>query len=147
MMENEIQDQLKQALKRGEKLKLSVLRMLVSDIKNKKIADKVKELSDENVLIIIKKMVRRHKESIEKFAEGARDDLVKKETEELNILEKYLPEELSDEELERIVMEVISETGASSVKDMGNVMKLVLSRTKGSCDGKKASDVVRKKLM
>ncbi len=146
MMETKILEQLKQALKGGEKTKVSVLRMLISEMKNKKIADKTKELTDESVISIIKKTVRRHNESIEKFASGNRKDLVEKETAEKAILEKYLPEEMAPEELESIIAEVIKEIGASSMRDMGAVMKAVAIRTKGASSGKTVSEIVRREL-
>jgi len=146
MLETKILEQLKQALKGGEKIKVSVLRMLISEMKNKKIADKTKELTDESVIAIIKKTVRRHNESIEKFIEGNRKDLVEKETAEKAILEVYLPEEMTPEELEKVIFEVIKETGASSMKDMGAVMKAVTIRAKGAADGKTVSEIVRREL-
>ena len=146
MMENKILEHLKRALKGGEKTKVSVLRMLISEMKNKKIADKTKELADESVIAIIKKTVRRHNESIAKFAEGNRVDLVEKETEEKGILEEYLPKEMDLEELKSIILEIIKETEASSIKDMGAVMKAIAIRTKGASDGKMASEIVRKEL-
>jgi len=146
MLETKILEQLKQALKGGEKIKVSVLRMLISEMKNKKIADKTRELTDESVTAIIKKTVRRHNESIEKFIEGNRKDLVEKETAEKAILEVYLPEEMTSEELEKVIFEVIKETGASSMKDMGAVMKAVTIRTKGAADGKSVSEIVRREL-
>ncbi|MBL7072409.1 MAG: GatB/YqeY domain-containing protein [Candidatus Omnitrophica bacterium] len=146
MMETKIFEQLKQALKGGEKTKVSVLRMLISEMKNKKIADKTKELTDESVIAIIKKTVRRHNESIEKFIEGKRIDLAEKEKAEKAILEVYLPEEMTSEALESVIFEVIKETGASSMKDMGAVMKAVAIRTKGAADGKTVSEIVRREL-
>ncbi|MFH1552938.1 MAG: GatB/YqeY domain-containing protein [Candidatus Omnitrophota bacterium] len=122
MLEKEIPEALKRALKNGQKLRVSVLRMLISEINNKKIADRAKQLDDERVIGLIQKTMRQHKESIEKFKQGNREDLVKKETEEMAILKEYLPEQISEEELARIVSESIEKTGASSPKDMGAVM-------------------------
>ena len=146
MLEKDIQDVLKEALKSGQKTKVSVIRMLISEINNKKISDQVKELSDEKIIGLIQKMVRQHKESIAQFKEGNRQDLVDKETEELKVLEEYLPEELSREELEKIISEVITETGATSPKDMGTVMGEVMGRVKGRADGKLISEIVKEKL-
>ncbi len=146
MLEKDVTEALKQSLKGGQKLKVSVLRMLISEINNKKIADKVKELDDEKVVGLIQKMVRQHKESIEKFKQGNREDLVSKETDELAILEEYLPEQISDGELAGIVSESIAQTGATSPKDMGAVMGEVMKRVKGCADGKVVSKMVREKL-
>ena len=146
MMEKNIQEALKEALKSGQKVKVSALRMLISEIKNRKIADRVEELDDEKVIGIIQKMVRRHEESIEKFTEGGRDDLVSKETEEMSIVEKYLPEQIPEEELRRIIFGSIERTGATSVKDMGKVMKDVIGSVKGRADGKTINRIIREKL-
>lgn len=148
MSENDIIQDLKQALKSGDKVKLSVLRMLVSEIKNKKIADRTqeKELEETKIVSLVQKMVRQHEESIEKFKEGDRQDLVDKETAELNILKGYMPEPLSEEELARIVAESIERTGAVSAKDMGKVMGDVLGRAAGRADGKIVSRIVKEKL-
>ena len=144
--ENKISEELIKALKSGDKLGTSVLRMLISKLKNKKIEEKVKDLSDEKVLSVIKKMAKQYKESIAQFKMGNRDDLVKKEENELKVISRYLPEEMSKEEIEKIVLEIITETGASSIQDMGMVMKGVMARTGGQADGKVVSNIVKEKL-
>ncbi len=148
MLENNIIRDLKQALKSAEKVRISVLRMLISEIKNKKIADRTqeKELDDANVLSLVQKMVRQHEESIEKFKEGNRQDLVDKETAELKILKGYMPEPMTEEELARVISDSINSTGAASMKDMGKVMGDVLSRIAGRADGKTVSRIVKEKL-
>ncbi|MFH1878774.1 MAG: GatB/YqeY domain-containing protein [Candidatus Omnitrophota bacterium] len=146
MLEKTISEQLKCALKSRDTVRVSVLRMLISEMKNKKIADIVKELDDDKIIGIIHKMVRQHKESIEQFKRGNREDLVEKEFEELKILEEFLPEPVTREELEKIVMEAISQAGAVSLKDMGEVMKSVMDKTGGRADGKEISGLVREKL-
>jgi len=146
MLEEKIQDLIKDALKGGEKVKVSVLRMLINEIKNKKIADRASELDDEKVIGLIQKMVSRHKESIEGFKQGGREDLVEKETEEMKILAEFLPEPLSEEELERIIVESIETLGAESMKDMGKVMSDVAQRVQGRADGKTISSIVKQKL-
>ncbi|MDP8299512.1 MAG: GatB/YqeY domain-containing protein [Candidatus Tantalella remota] len=97
MLEKKIAKNLKAALKEGDKVKVSVLRMLVSAINNKKIEARVQEMDDDNVLGTIQKTVKQHKESIEKFSEGGREDLVDKEKAEMAVLEEYLPEPISVE--------------------------------------------------
>ncbi len=148
MLEKNISETLKTALKEKDQVKVSVLRMLISDIKNRKIADKTqdKELDDEKVIAVIKKMVRRYKEAIEKFTEGGREDLVSKEAEELKVLETYLPEEMSEEELAKIIDEAIAATGAASPGDMGKVMSAVMGKVQGRADGKVISALVKEKL-
>jgi uncharacterized protein YqeY len=146
-MEKELNEKLKEALKAGDKTKISTVRLVLSEIKNKKIAEKAEELDDEKTTAIIQKKARQHKESIEQFKKAGREDLVKKESEELAILEEYLPEQISEEELEKIVSESIAQTKATSMKDMGAVMKDVMSRTQGQADGKAVSEIVKKKLL
>ena len=126
MLENDINEALKQALKAGEKVKISSLRLLINEIKNKKIADRVEKLEDEKVIGVIQKMAKQRKDSIEQFKKGDRLDLAEKETEELAVLEEYLPEQMSEEELAGIVAESIKAVGATSMKEMGNVMKELL---------------------
>jgi uncharacterized protein len=147
MLEKEIAARLKNALKERKQTELSVLRMLVSEINNKKIADLVKgDIDDAAVLGLIQKMARRHMESIESFQKGGRDDLVKKEQEELAILTAFLPEQISDRDLTLIVEEAVKETRATSIKEMGVVMNLVMSKVKGRADGKVISSIVKDRL-
>lgn len=146
MLEKKIAENLKEALKAGDKVKVSVLRMLISSINNKKIEARVKEMDDDNVLGAIQKTVKQHKESIEKFKEGGREDLVVKESAEMAILEEYLPEPVSAEELAKIVAESIAATGAASPADMGKVMNDVMSKVKGRADGKLIGGMVKEKL-
>jgi len=146
MLEKDVTEQIKGALKAGQKTEVSVLRMLLSEIKNKKIEERVDNLSEEGVTVLMQKMAKRHKESIEKFKEGARDDLVKKETEELAVLKKYLPEQIPEEELEKIVLEAIDRTGASSMKDMGRLIGDVMAQVKGRADGSSISRIAKEKL-
>lgn len=146
MLEEKIQDDVKSALKNSEKIKVSALRMLISDIKNRKIAERIDALDDENVISIIQKRVRQHNESIEQFKKASREDLVSQELAELAVLKAYLPEEISKEAVKQIVEEVVKTVGASSLKDMGTVMKESLSRLKGRSDGKVVSDIVKEIL-
>ncbi|MGD2278624.1 MAG: GatB/YqeY domain-containing protein [Candidatus Omnitrophota bacterium] len=146
MLENDINEALKQALKAGEKIKISSLRLLINEIKNKKIADRTEKLEDEKVIGVIQKMAKQRKDSIEQFKKGNREDLAKKETEELAILEEYLPEQMSEDELTGIVAESIKAVGATSMKEMGGVMKEVMGRVQGQADGKTVSELVKKLL-
>ena len=146
MLEQKMNEQIITAMKDGDKVTISTLRMAVSEIKNKKIEDRVKELSDEKVISVLQKMVKKYKESIDQFQKGNRQDLVDKETEEMEVLLKFLPEAMSSEEMERLVCEAIVQTGASAIKDMGKVMGLVLSLSKGRADGKTVSELVKQKL-
>jgi len=145
MLLEKIENDLKDALKAKDAEKVSTLRFLKSAIQNLSIEKKGK-IKDEDVIGVIKKQVKQRKDSIDGFKKGGRQDLVDKETKELEILKIYLPEELKPEELLAIVKEVISETGASTQKDMGKVMKAVMERSKGKADGKTVSMLVNKEL-
>jgi len=123
------------ALKAGEKEKLTVLRGLKSDIKYKQI-NKGEELTDDEVIAVLNGAVKKRKDSIEMFQKGGRDDLVKKESFDLEIIQKYLPEQLSQDELIMIIKKAIEETGADSPQKIGLVMKKVMPEVKGRADGK-----------
>lgn len=146
MLEQKINESLKQAMKEGDKTRVSVLRMVITDIKNKKIEEGVKELDDDKILSLIQKKARQHQESINQFQQGGREDLVEKESSELKHLEEYLPEQLSEEEVSKIVDEVIADTGATTVKDMGKVMGAIMPRVKGKADGRLINRIVSAKL-
>lgn len=133
------------AMKAGDKATVSTLRFLSAEIKNVAI-EKRRELTDEDILEVIGRQARRRLDSIEQFKAGGREDLVQKETFELQLLRAYLPAELSSEELSAIVKEAIRSTGAAGVRDMGKVMAAVMPRTKGRADGKIVSQVVKEGL-
>jgi len=141
-LEKKINDDLKKAMKDKDQGKISVLRMIRADIQSLSIEKKRNELNDEDIIKLVHRQAKRHKESIEQFTKGGRNDLVEKEKAELKIIELYIPEQLSEEELRKIVSEAISETGASSKADMGKVMKFVLEKAKGRADGKTVSGIV-----
>ncbi|MDD4957155.1 MAG: GatB/YqeY domain-containing protein [Candidatus Omnitrophica bacterium] len=147
MLEKKIAEELNLSLKSGDKLKLSVCRMIMSEIKNRKIEERTKDhLSDDLTISVIRKMVKQHLESIDQFEKGGRSDLADKEKQELVILEGYLPAQMPEGEVLVVVEDVVRSTGASSVKDMGRVIKEVMARTQGRADGKTVSDMVRKRL-
>lgn len=145
MLIEKIDNDLKQAQKDKDAIKVSTLRLLKSAMHNVEIA-KRQELKDEDIIIIIKKHLKQGQDSIEGFRKGDRQDLVDKETKELEILKGYLPEELSPEVLLAMVGEAIAETGAVSPKDMGKVMKQVMAKAKGRADGKTLSELVKGEL-
>jgi pyruvate ferredoxin oxidoreductase alpha subunit len=104
------------------------------------------KLDDADCVIVIKKLIKQHQDSIEQFTKGSRLDLVDKETKELEILKSYLPQELGPDELKKFIEEAILSTAAASMKDMGKVMKEVMAKTAGACDNKLASDLIRQRL-
>jgi uncharacterized protein YqeY len=135
-------------MKSGNKIEVSALRFLMSVIKNKKIEDRTRdrELSDADVIKVIQKVVRQQKESIEQFLAGGRKDLVEKETGEMEVIAKYLPKEMPEDQLKKIVKESIAATGATGVKDMGKVIKVVMEKVSGGADGKVISQFVKEML-
>jgi hypothetical protein len=136
----------KAALKAGDALKVSVLRMVISAAKTLMIEKNLKAADDGDVLQILQKQVKQHRDSIAQFEKGKRQDLVDREAKELAILETYMPKQLNETELAAIVKEVISETGLSSRADKGKVMKAVLEKVKGQADGKAINDLVNSML-
>jgi uncharacterized protein len=136
---------LKSAMKASDILKVSVLRMAKSSIKNREI-DLRKELSDDDIIPILNTLAKQRRESIEQFSKGGRQDLAEKETLELAILQSYLPEQMTPEELDRIVLEAIKESSAAGTNDMGKVMRIVMHRTKGAADGRVVSQRVKELL-
>ena len=140
-----LQDEMKAAMKSGQRDRLSVIRMLISEIKKVQI-DKKKELSDEEIIEVLQRYAKQRKESIKQYREAGREDLAQKEEFELGVVQEFLPQPLSQEELEKIIDETIAELGASSMKDMGRVMKAVLDKVKGRADGATVSAIVKNKL-
>jgi uncharacterized protein YqeY len=145
-LKERIDQDMRMAQKSGEKLKLSLTRLLKSDIRYKEI-DKGKELSDEEVLEVLTSSAKKHRDSIEQFRKGGREDLVKQEEDELKLILGYMPEQLSTEELGKLVEEAITEVGAEGEKDMGKVMKVLMPKLKGKADGKAVSLLVSSRLM
>jgi uncharacterized protein YqeY len=141
----QIDADMKEALKAGQKDRLTVLRGLKSDIKYKQI-ELGHEMSDADVIGVLTSAAKKRKESIEQFGAGGRNDLVVKEEAELVIINAYLPEQLSEGELRQIIAETIAETGANSPKMMGLVMKALLPKVKGRADGKLVSQLVTESL-
>lgn len=145
-----IENDFKQALKERELVRLSVLRLLKSAIKNAEIEKRGKgekgELSDDELVKVIKKEVRKREEAILAFRQGRREDLASREEAELEILNSYLPADLSDEEIKKIIDEVISESQLADSKNLGQIMKLVMTKVGLRADGKKVSTLVKEKL-
>ena len=144
-LQEKIESDVKTALKAGAKDKVSALRMLIAALKNKQI-DRRRQLSEEEVIETIRSLIKRRKDSIEQFAKGQRQDLVDKETAEAAVLEAYLPAQLSREELEVMVRNAVDQTGALGARDMGKVMKAVLSMVGGRADGTLVSELVKQAL-
>jgi len=144
-LRDQLESGLKEALKSGDRVAVSAIRLSLSEIKNAAI-DKRRPLEDNEVVNILRSGVKKRHESIEMFTKGGRQDLVEKETAELKVLERFLPAGLSAAELEAMVAAAIAETGATSMKDIGKVMKAVLPKVAGRADGAEINKIVRAKL-
>lgn len=137
--------EMKVAAKAKDKIRLSAIRMVRASIKNKEI-EKRRELDDKEIIEVISALVKQRKESIRQFRKGKREDLAKKEEAELDILLSFMPEQLSREKIDEKVKETIKKIGAISTKDIGKVMKALMTDLAGRVDGKVVSEIVRKRL-
>jgi uncharacterized protein YqeY len=144
-LEERLVEEMKQAMKSNDKLRLSTIRMIRSASKNKEIELR-KKLEDEDIVKVIQVMVRKGEESVEQFQTGGRMDLVEKEKKEIEILKSFLPQPLSQEEILKIIDQSIQETQASSLKDIGKVMKSVMPKIGGKADGKLINQLVKERL-
>ena len=144
-LEEKILEEMKQAMKMNDKVRLSTIRMIRSSLKNKEIELR-KKLEEEDIYKVIQGMVRKGEESIEQFQAGGRNDLVEKEKMEIEILKSFLPQPISQEEIIKIIDETIQETQSSSLKDLGKVMKAVMPRLGGKADGKVINQLVKERL-
>ena len=145
---DEINEQMKQAMKDKNQIALDALRGIKSALKYKQVeaGGPSTELNDATVLQVIQKEVKKRKDSIEQFKQGNRADLVAAEEAQLAVIEKFVPNELTDAELEEVVKSVIAELGASTKKEMGNVMKNLIPKVAGRADGKRVSQLVNSLL-
>lgn len=149
-----IHQDLNEALKSKEELKTSVLRLLSSSILNKEKEKRYKSggaedvpLTDEEIIDVIFSEAKKRKEAIDLYEKGGRQELAKKEKDELEILQKYLPEQLSEEELKKLVKTAVARTGAKEQKDMGKVMGVLMQQVKGRADGSLISKIVKESLV
>jgi len=163
VLKEKIQEDLTTVLREKKELELSVLRMLLSAVINRETEKKTKiwkakpelspekikkegQLTDEEIFEVIASEIKKRKESIELFEKGKREDLVKKEKAEAEILQKYLPEQLSEEAIKKLVEEAIAKVGAKEIKDMGKVMAELMPQVKGKADGSLVSKIVKELL-
>jgi hypothetical protein len=144
-LEERLVEEMKQAMKSNDKLRLSTIRMIRSGLKNKEIELR-KKLEDEDIVKVIQVMVRKGEEAVEQFQAGGRMDLVEKEKREIEILKSFLPQPLDQGEILKIIDQSIQETRASSPKDIGKVMKSVIPKIGGKADGKLINQLVKERL-
>lgn len=140
-----LQNDMKLAMKNKDQLTLSTIRMVKSSVGYAQI-EKGRELTDDEIMAVLTKEAKQRRESIEAAKAGGREDIAKQESAELAVLERYLPEQLSEGEVEAIVKEIIAEVGAVDIKDRGKVMGPVMQKTRGRVDGKLVNQVVEKIL-
>ena len=141
----QLSQMIKDSMKSKDKPRLAAARALHAAIRKKEVDERI-DLEDDQVIRVIQTLSKQRKESIVQFEKGGRDDLVQTEKFELDFLEAFLPEQLSDEEIEKVVKAAIAQVGASSPKDMGKVMQAVLPRVEGRADGKRVSQLVKSNL-
>ncbi len=148
MLKDKIQEDLKQAMIARDELRLSTIRMLKSAIQYHEIqkGGAGYEATDEDVIEVIGREVKKRNEAIELYKQGGRQELADKEQKELEILKAYLPEQMSEEEIRKLIEETLSATGASTMQDMGKVMGALMPKVKGRADASFVSSLVREQL-
>ena len=145
MLKAQIIDDMKAAMKGGEKARLGVIRLITAAIKQREVDERI-ELDDEQVLIVLDKMVKQRRDSIQQYTDAGREDLAAIEEAEVEIIQAYLPAALSEDEIVAIVEAAIAQTGASSMADMGKVMGIVKPQVQGRGDMGAVSGIVKQKL-
>jgi hypothetical protein len=145
MISDTITKLINQAMKSKDTLRVSTLRLLASELHNAKI-DKREVLSAEEELVVVQKEIKKRRDAIELYEKAGRQELANKEKGELKILTEFMPAEMGDNELEKIIDNAVSKTSAASLGDLGKVMNLVMTETKGRADGKRVSNLVHQKL-
>ena len=142
---DEIQKDMYKAMKEKEKERINVLRNIIGKLKYRYI-DKGDKLTEQEEIKVIQSLAKQRRESIEMYKQGGRNDLVETETKELSIIEEYLPQAMSEEEVRRLVRKTVKETGAESMSDLGKVMPLVMKKGAGKVDGKIAQEILKELL-
>jgi uncharacterized protein len=144
-LKDRITEDMKTAMRAGEKERLATVRLILSAIKQREVDERI-TLDDSQVLAAIEKMIKQRKEAITQFDAGGRADLVAKETAEIAILQTYLPAQMSDAEIDGLITEAIASSGAASIKDMGKVMAAVKAKAQGRADMGAVSARIKQKL-
>jgi uncharacterized protein YqeY len=144
-LKGRITDDMKAAMRAGEKERLGVIRMLTAAIKQREVDERI-SLDDAQVLSVLEKMIKQRKESLVQFQAGNRPDLVDKESAEIVLLQGYMPSQLSESELDALIADAIASTGAASIKDMGKVMGIIKGKAQGRADMAAAGTKIKAKL-
>ncbi|MDT8387226.1 MAG: GatB/YqeY domain-containing protein [Thiogranum sp.] len=144
-VKDRLQQDMKDAMRAGDKRRLGVIRLILAAVKQREVDERI-ELDDEQMLMVLDKMAKQRRESVEQYARAGRDDLVDQENFELEVLKTYLPEQLSDAEVDTMIGEAIQNTGAASMKDMGKVMGELRSKLQGRADMSAVSARIKARL-
>jgi len=144
-LKQRIQEDMKAAMRAGEKQQLGVIRLILAAIKQREVDERI-ALDDNQVVVVLDKMLKQRRESIEQYEKAAREDLAAQERFEVTVLQQYMPQQMSEAEIVALVQQAIAETGANSAKDMGKVMNIIRPQMQGRADMKVVSDLVKKQL-
>ncbi len=144
-LKQQIQTDMKTAMKSGDKFRLKTIRMLLAGIKQREVDERI-VLTDEQVIVVLEKMIKQRQESVKQYQQAQRQDLADQEAQEIEILQTYLPEPLTDAEISEIIQQAFAETNASSMKDMAKVMGLIKPQVQGRADLGKISATVKQQL-
>ena len=145
MLKTRIQEEMKAAMKGGDKKRLGVTRLILAAVKQREVDERI-ELSDDQVLAVLDKMVKQRRDSVSQYEQAGRTELAEQETYEIGVIQEYLPSALDENEIAALIDEAIATTGAASVKDMGKVMGLVKPQLQGRADMGQVSALVKGKL-
>jgi uncharacterized protein YqeY len=144
-MQDRLTEAMKDAMRAKDSLRLNTVRLIRTAVKNREI-DARRELDEQEIVAVLSTLVKQRRESAQAYREGGRPELADKEEQELAVIQEFLPAQLGEEEVRGIIEEAVAETGATSMKDMGKVMKVVTARTVGRADGRVVSDLVKARL-
>jgi hypothetical protein len=145
MLTEKFRDEMKAAMRSGDKPRLGVIRLVLAAIKQREVDERI-ELNDEQVLLVLDKMVKQRRESLAQFKQAGRDDLAEQEAYEIGVLQDFLPEALSEEEISAMISEAIKQTEAASIRDMGKVMGIIKPKMQGRADMSAVSAVIKQQL-
>ena len=145
-LKQRIQSDMKDAMRAKDKERLGVIRLITSAIKQVEVDERIESLDDDRVLAVLQKMLKQRRDSVQQYEAGNRQDLADIEKAEIKVIETYLPEPLSDDEIARLIEDAIAQTGAASMKDMGKVMGILKSQTAGRADMGRISGQIKARL-
>lgn len=145
MLRIQLQDEMKAAMKSGDKRRLGVIRLILAAIKQREVDERI-ELDDTQVLAVLDKMVKQRRDSVEQFEKAGRTELADQEKYEIGVIQEYLPAQLSEDEISALITEAISATGAQSMKDMGKVMGMLKPKLQGRADMGAVSGLIKQNL-